>query len=93
MADNSTHVGLDPDYKNAEFALYRYAPSMACCVVFTILFFLTTLLHMIQMFKSRTWYLVPFVLGGICKFPQISIPPYPPLLFIHFYHGSPSDQS
>ncbi|KAB2570221.1 Protein RTA1 [Lasiodiplodia theobromae] len=56
--------GRDSDYKNADFAFYRYVPSMAAAVIFCLLFILTSLLHTVQMFKTRTWYLTAFVIGG-----------------------------
>ncbi|CBF86676.1 hypothetical protein AN2355.2 [Aspergillus nidulans FGSC A4] len=38
---------------------------MAAAVLFTLLFIGTTGYHIFQMFKSRTWFFVPFVIGGI----------------------------
>ena len=55
-----------------DFKLYRYDPSMAAAVVFIILFLIATGLHLYQMLRTRTWILVPFVLGGICMFPLAS---------------------
>ena len=57
---------FDPDYKNAAFALYRYAPSLAGAIVFCIVFFITTSLHTLQMARTKTWYMLPFVIGGFC---------------------------
>ncbi|KAL4738373.1 putative RTA1 domain protein [Aspergillus similis] len=47
------------------FAFYRYDPSMGAAVLFTLLFIGTTGYHIFQMFKSRTWFFIPFVIGGI----------------------------
>lgn len=58
MVDN----GEDIDFK-----LYRYDPSMAAAVIFIILFFLVSTLHLYQMVRTRTWIFIPFVLGGFCK--------------------------
>lgn len=52
------------------FALYHYTPSMGAAITFTLLFILTTSFHAFQMFRSRTWFLIPFVLGGICRSPN-----------------------
>jgi hypothetical protein len=52
--------------EEAVFAFYRYDPNMAAAVLFTLLFIGTTGYHIFQMFKSRTWFFVPFVIGGIC---------------------------
>lgn len=51
------------------FVLYRYNPSMAAAVVFIILFLVATTLHTYQLLRTRTWFLIPFVIGGFCKFP------------------------
>ncbi|KAE8142452.1 RTA1 like protein-domain-containing protein [Aspergillus pseudotamarii] len=47
------------------FAFYRYDPSMAGAVIFTILFTITTIWHAVQLFRTRTWFFIPFVVGGI----------------------------
>lgn len=51
-----------------EFQFYHYEPSMAAAVIFVIAFFGTTAFHGWQMFKTRTWFLIPFFIGGICKY-------------------------
>ncbi|KAK4863036.1 hypothetical protein LT330_010618 [Penicillium expansum] len=48
-----------------DFQLYRYIPSVAAAVIFIVLFVLTTLYHIYQLTKSRSWYFIAFVLGGI----------------------------
>ncbi|KAJ6191035.1 hypothetical protein N7519_001056 [Penicillium mononematosum] len=47
------------------FAFYRYNPSMGGAVLFTLLFMGTTFYHIFQMFKTRTWFFIPFVIGGL----------------------------
>ncbi|XP_014560824.1 hypothetical protein COCVIDRAFT_88395 [Bipolaris victoriae FI3] len=59
MADNGGTI---------DFKLYRYNPSMAAAVIFTILFLLISGLHLYQMFRTRTWILIPFVIGGFFQF-------------------------
>ena len=49
------------------FAYYRYEPSLAAAVIFTILFFLTTSAHAFQLLRHRTWYFIPLLIGGIRK--------------------------
>lgn len=49
------------------FAFYRYDPSMVGAVLFILLFLGTTLLHIFQMFKTRTWFFIPFVCGIVCQ--------------------------
>ncbi|KAF7171505.1 hypothetical protein CNMCM5623_003833 [Aspergillus felis] len=53
------------DSGNVGFAFYRYDPSMGAAVLFVLLFIGTTGYHIMQMFKSRTWFFIPFVMGGI----------------------------
>ena len=38
---------------------------MPAAVIFVALFGLATLLHIFQMLRSRTWFMIPFVIGGI----------------------------
>ncbi|KAK0347335.1 hypothetical protein LTR91_022910 [Friedmanniomyces endolithicus] len=47
------------------FEYYHYLPSMGAAVLFIILFGLVTSLHLFQMIRSRTWFMIPFVIGGI----------------------------
>lgn len=69
-------TSLDPVYyitmsdseEYVDFQLYRYEPSVAAAVIFVVLFVLTTLWHLYQLIKSRSWYFIAFVLGGICEF-------------------------
>lgn len=49
------------------FKYYYYEPSMPAAVIFIILFGLTTILHITQMATTRTWFMIPFVIGGICR--------------------------
>ncbi|EOD47990.1 putative rta1 domain protein [Neofusicoccum parvum UCRNP2] len=48
-----------------EFVLYHYNPSTALAVVFIALFANSTLFHLWQLFRRRTWYFIPFIVGGI----------------------------
>lgn len=54
--------------KEVEFSFYRYDPSMAAAVIFIIAFIIVTAIHTYQMIRTRLWILIPFVLGGFCKF-------------------------
>ncbi|KAJ5693607.1 hypothetical protein N7536_004019 [Penicillium majusculum] len=51
--------------RDTDFQLYRYTPSFAAAVIFIISFFLTTMYHICQLMKSRSWYFIAFVMGGI----------------------------
>lgn len=45
---------------------YKYIPSEAAAIAFAAIFGLTTLIHLLQLVRSKTWYFVPFLIGGIC---------------------------
>jgi len=47
------------------FKYYYYEPSMPAAIIFIVLFGLTTILHIAQMAATRTWFMIPFVIGGI----------------------------
>jgi hypothetical protein len=58
-----------PDVNDtSRFVLYRYTPSLPAAIVFIVLFALTTFYHIFQIGKKRTWYFIPLVVGGICRF-------------------------
>ena len=64
MADDKPHPALnDPD----AYVLYRFYPSQIAAIIFVVLFGLTTLLHVFQLVKKRTWYFIPLVVGGACE--------------------------
>jgi hypothetical protein len=65
MQDNATSTHSEDE---VIFAFYRYYPSMGGAVLFTLLFIGTTFYHMFQLFRTRAWYFVPFVIGGTCMF-------------------------
>ncbi|GAB7366757.1 hypothetical protein MBLNU230_g0711t2 [Neophaeotheca triangularis] len=47
------------------FQYYHYDPSLPAAVIFVILFFLTTALQTYQFIRTRTWFLIPFWIGGL----------------------------
>ena len=49
------------------FALYHYEPSMAGGAIFTLLFIGTTLFHVWQLYRGRSWFTIPLTVGGLCK--------------------------
>lgn len=59
-------MDCNPDYENATWAFYRFVPSKEANIVFVVLFAITTLLHVLQLWRTRTWYLIPLVVGGVC---------------------------
>ncbi|CEJ62836.1 hypothetical protein PMG11_11322 [Penicillium brasilianum] len=50
---------------SVDFKLYRYTPSTSAAAVFVALFSLMTLCHLFQLLRSRSWYFLSFLTGGI----------------------------
>jgi hypothetical protein len=50
----------------SEFEYYHYDPSLAAAVIFIIAFITTTTLHCYQLLRTRTWFMIPFIVGGFC---------------------------
>jgi hypothetical protein len=48
------------------FQYYRYTPSIPAAIAFVIFFAVTAGLHTYQLARTRTWILLPLVLGGYC---------------------------
>ncbi|KAI9704146.1 MAG: hypothetical protein M1836_007007 [Candelina mexicana] len=48
----------------SKYVLYAYAPSLAAAIIFTILFLLTSSLHLYQLIRTRTWFMIPLLVGG-----------------------------
>ncbi|CAH0021390.1 unnamed protein product [Clonostachys rhizophaga] len=54
-------------FEDGNVIYYPYVPSAGAGYAFMVLFGLVTLFHAVLMFKTRTWYFIPMVLGGICE--------------------------
>ena len=50
-----------------EYQFYKYTPLVAAAATFAALFLLATTLHAYQLFRTRTWYLIPLLVGGCCE--------------------------
>jgi hypothetical protein len=50
-----------------KYILYHYDPSFAAAMVGAALFGNATIAHMWLAKKWRTWYFIPFIIGGICE--------------------------
>ncbi|KAL2819066.1 RTA1 like protein-domain-containing protein [Aspergillus cavernicola] len=50
-----------------EFTFYYYSPSAAAAGIFVGLFGVCTLLHIYQLIRTRTWFMIPFAIGGIME--------------------------
>ena len=51
----------------SDFKYYHYNPSLPAASIFAILFLLTSLVHIYQLIRSRTWYFTPLVVGGVME--------------------------
>lgn len=60
MSSSDSGTGID-------FQLYRYTPSLAAAILFLVLFVLITAYHIYQVIRMRSWYMLVFVTGGVCK--------------------------
>ncbi|KIL86244.1 hypothetical protein FAVG1_10641 [Fusarium avenaceum] len=52
----------------SEFKYYHYDPSLAAAIIFIIAFIATTSLHCYQLLRTRTWFMIPFIVGGFFQF-------------------------
>ncbi|KAJ5109711.1 RTA-like protein [Penicillium argentinense] len=43
---------------------YEYYPSLGAAVLFILLFLTITILHTFHLFRTRTWFFIPMVIGG-----------------------------
>ncbi|PYI08399.1 putative RTA1 domain protein [Aspergillus sclerotiicarbonarius CBS 121057] len=50
---------------SSSYKLYDYDPSLGAAIVFAGLFAATSVLHLFQMISKRTWYFIPFIIGGL----------------------------
>ena len=50
-----------------EYIFYHYTPSLAASAAFAALFGISAIAHATQLTIRRTWYFIPFVIGGLCK--------------------------
>lgn len=50
--------------------LYRYDPSLAAAVIFSVIFAASALVHSWQLVRTKNWYFIPFVVGCLGEFPH-----------------------
>ena len=50
-----------------DFILYHYNPTLIGAIFFAVLFSATTIQHAVQLARYRAWFMLPVVIGGICK--------------------------
>ncbi|RYP93126.1 hypothetical protein DL770_000783 [Monosporascus sp. CRB-9-2] len=56
-----------PTGEDFGFDFYHYDPSLPAATIFVVIFALSTAMHGYQLVKHRTWYFIPFFLGGFCE--------------------------
>ena len=54
-----------PGSDQIEYKLWSYTPSTAGGAIACIVFFILTTLHAWRLAKNRTWFCIPFVVGGL----------------------------
>ncbi|KAK4580123.1 hypothetical protein LTR86_000326 [Recurvomyces mirabilis] len=64
LRDSADSASSDNNALSA-FKFYYYHPSLPAAIIFIVLFGLATLAHGVQMVRARTWFMIPFVIGGI----------------------------
>ncbi|KAI0851876.1 RTA1-domain-containing protein [Daldinia vernicosa] len=57
----------NPNWQDAQWAFYRYQPSATAAAVFSVLFGITLVTHVAQIYITRTWYLLALVIGCTCE--------------------------
>ncbi|KFA69644.1 hypothetical protein S40285_04042 [Stachybotrys chlorohalonatus IBT 40285] len=57
----------NPYYEDAAWSYYRYEPSVAANIAFVALFAVTTAVHIVQIWRSKAWYLSALVVGGLAE--------------------------
>ncbi|KAF9694699.1 hypothetical protein EKO04_007514 [Ascochyta lentis] len=50
---------------NNEVSLYPYTPSKTAAVISAVVFALLLAIHTFKLFKTKTWFAIPFVIGAI----------------------------
>ncbi|PUU75469.1 RTA1 like protein-domain-containing protein [Tuber borchii] len=58
-------MASDKNDGNGDDEIWLYDPSKAAAILFAILYGITTLFHIIQMFLMRKWYCWALIMGGI----------------------------
>lgn len=50
-----------------DFALYRYTPSIPAAAIFAGIFLLLSILHLVRLVHTRTYFFIPFIVGLLCE--------------------------
>ncbi|KAF4946417.1 hypothetical protein FSARC_14204 [Fusarium sarcochroum] len=60
-------AGTNASSEPVVFKLYHYDPTIVGSAVFAILFAATTLMHVWQLYRGRSWFLIPLTVGGLLE--------------------------
>ena len=55
------------------YQFYRYDPRLAPAIVALIAFSTSTAIHVYQLTRTKTWYMIPLIVGGISRVPVRTI--------------------
>ncbi|SPO07481.1 related to RTM1 protein [Cephalotrichum gorgonifer] len=58
----------NPNWREAEWSMYRYVPSTGPAVIFCLLFLVSGIIHGWQMWKTKAWFLSALVAGCFLEF-------------------------
>lgn len=74
MSSNAPLAGyVDPNFPNpngsqdAPIIIFGYTPSFALGLLGVVLFSISALLHSYQIYRYRTWYFIPVVVGAVME--------------------------
>ena len=67
MADNLLHTISSRAVDGAAFKFYHYKPTIAGAAIFIVLFAVSSAWHMWQAGRTRSWFMIPLILGGLCE--------------------------
>ncbi|KAK9312500.1 RTA1 like protein-domain-containing protein [Lipomyces starkeyi] len=51
--------------QSTSWEYYRYNPSLVAAIVFVVLFSLATVIHTYRLLRTKTWYFIPLLVGGV----------------------------
>lgn len=51
-----------------KFVLWHYSPSVIAAAIAAALFGLLTIANLVRLIQKRTWFCIPLVIGGLCKY-------------------------
>ena len=64
---NTTHAKISLNTSDSSYKLYQYDPLFPAAMTAIILFAIVTFYHVWLIKRHRSWYFIPFTIGGFCK--------------------------